>query len=290
MRTLDITFRSTNSATYPKPITALVVEPDAVGQQTGVLLVSHGWGGNRRDYLPTMEYAARELGLLCLSVEFRGSGYDFDPVTGKGSVVPYDGSFYQLFDVLSGLRTVLTLYPGVDRQRMFHYGGSQGGHLALLSAIYAPASFALVYATSPAVRLDAVCASWAGRSFEPWELSARDVVEHAERIRCPVLLEHGTVDAALPMQTHTSVLEARLRELGKQVESTYIQGGGHGLEPVTSRLDRFKLVMPARAGTRRPAEPDDFAAGRIVEMPCAGKTVRVDWSRPPDSVELVRVL
>ena len=62
MHTLDITFRSTNSATYPKPITALVVEPDAVGQQTGVLLVSHGWGGSRRDYLPTMEYAARELG------------------------------------------------------------------------------------------------------------------------------------------------------------------------------------------------------------------------------------
>lgn len=282
----DITFGSVNSEHYAKPVTALVVEPDRVGAGTGVLLVSHGWGGNRRDYLPTMEWAAAQLGLLCLSVEFRGSGYDFDPVTGRGSVRPYDASFYQLFDVLGGLRAVLRLHPGVDRGRIFHYGGSQGGHIALLSAVYAPATFALVYATSPAARIDPERVAWTGRAFEPWELAARDVVAQASAIRCPVVLEHGTADATLPWDTHTKALEERLRELGKEVEATYFQGGGHGLEPETTRLERFKQVMPSRAASLRTSGEDDFARGSVVRIPCAGKTLVVDWSRPQESVAL----
>jgi predicted esterase len=286
MRVYDVTFGSLNSEHYAKPVTALVVEPARVGGDSGVLLVSHGWGGNRRDYLPTMEYAASELGLLCLSVEFRGSGYDFDPVTGRGSVRPYDASFYQLFDVLGGLRTVLHLYPAVDRRRIFHYGGSQGGHLALLSAVYAPATFALVYATSAAARFDPVLVSWTGRAFEPWELAARDAIAQAAAIRCPVVLEHGTADATLPWDTHTRALEERLRALGKDVEATYVEGGGHGLEPVTTRLERFKLLMPPRVASLRSAGQDDFARGSVVRIPCAGRTLVVDWSRPQDSVDL----
>lgn len=286
MHRYDITFPSANSKDYAKSVTALVVEPPHVGEGTGVLLVSHGWGGNRRDYLPTMEYAAAELGLLCASVEFRGSGYDFDQVTGRGSVLPYDVSFYQLFDVLGGLRAVLDLHPGVDRRRIFHYGGSQGGHLALLSAVYAPHTFALVYATSPLVRLDALRASWAGRTFAPWELAARDVVEHASQIRCPVVLEHGTADVLLSWDTQTRVLEERLRGLGRPVDAAYVEGGGHGLEPVTTRLDCFKERMPARVRSLRSEGDDDFSRGSTVRIGCAGRTLRVDWSRPQESVDL----
>ena len=286
MRGYDVTFPSANSKDYAKPVTALVVEPERVGATTGVLVVSHGWGGNRRDYLPTMEYAARDLGLLCVSVEFRGSGYDFDPVTGRGSVVPYDASFYQLLDVLGGLRVLLDLRPGVDRRRIYHYGGSQGGHLALLSAVYAPSTFALVYATSPVVRLDPERAAWAGRSFEPWELAARDALGQADRIRCPVVLEHGKADATVPWDTHTRALEERLRSLGRQVEATYVEGGGHGLEPITTRLDRFKETMPDKVATLRSAGEDDFARGSLIRLPCAGKTLRVNWSLRQESADL----
>ena len=286
MHRYDITFPSVNSKDYAKSVTALVVEPPRVGEGTGVLLVSHGWGGNRRDYLPTMEYAASELGLICLSVEFRGSGFDFDPVTGRGSVVPYDVSFYQLFDVLGGLRAVLELHPNVDRRRIFHYGGSQGGHLALLSAVFAPRTFALVYATSPLVRLDPLRASWAGRTFAPWELAARDVIDHAAEIRCPVILEHGTADVLLPWDTQTRALEERLRSLGHPVDATYVEGGGHGLEPITTRFDCFKERMPARVASLRSVAEDDFRQGSTVRVACAGRTLRVDWSRSQESVEL----
>ena len=46
------------------------------------------------------EVGAGSIFLACVSVEYRGSGFEADPVQGRGWVLPYDGSFYQVFDVL----------------------------------------------------------------------------------------------------------------------------------------------------------------------------------------------
>ena len=288
MRQYEITFRSINSESYAKPITALVYEPDGLSPATGAMLFTHGWGGNRFQHADKMAHAVDLADLVCVSVEYRMSGYDFDPVVGNGAYRPYDASFLQVADVLNGLREVLRLYPSIDRSRIYHYGGSQGGHIALLSTIYAPNSFGAVYAASPLTHISAEILPWTGRDLSDSERAARDVALQAERILCPVFLEHGTADETVACDPHTRALVARLVELGKTVEVRYHEGGGHGLEPVTTRIATFTERVERFLQAARPVERDDFAAETVVRIPCADRTLVVDWSKASDDIELVR--
>lgn len=287
MRNYEITFFSIGPQPYPKRITALATEPDRVGPNTGVLICTHGWGGNRFAYQDTMRHAADLFDLVCISAEFRGSGYESDPVKGNGWELPYDLSFYQTFDVLNGLRAILELRPGLNRRRLMHYGGSQGGHIALLSAIFAPATFAFVYATAPLVRTTPAYEEWAGRRFWPHEQSVRNVLEHADRIRCRVVLEHGTADIEVPHDQHSVPLAEKLRSLGRCVTLKLHEGGTHSLAPVTTRLETFKATAPEFLRTCTTDGRDDFAVGSVIEIPCADRTLRIDWSKPAESHELV---
>ena len=131
MKRYEIAYRTTNGVKETRPITALVIEPDTIGPDTGVLLVTHGWGPNRFQHEDKMRVAAEEYDLVCLAVEYRQSGYACDPVGGYGWDCPYDASFYQVLDVLNGLRFLLETRPQLNRSRLIHYGGSQGGHIAL---------------------------------------------------------------------------------------------------------------------------------------------------------------
>jgi len=286
MRQYEITFQSVNSEDRPKPITALVIAPNALGSNTGAMLCTHGWGGNRFRTQDVMEYAADQFNLICISVEYRQSGFDFDPVGGLGASVPYDASFYQVFDVLNGLRSVLELVPSINRERLFHYGSSQGGHIALLSAIFAPHTFALVYATSPVTHLDESIRHWAGREFAQYELTIRNVIELAHHINCPVLLDHGTDDEVVSCDTHTRALAEKLQAAGKKVSVEYYEGAGHDLEPVTDRLHAFKAMASDAIRHRRINTIDDFAAARKIDIPCSPKTLRIDWSKSMESTEL----
>ncbi len=131
MKRYEIAYRTTNGVKETRPITALMIEPDTIGPDTGVLLVTHGWGPNRFQHEDKMRVAAEEYNLVCLAVEYRQSGYACDPVGGYGWDCPYDASFYQVLDVLNGLRFLLETRLQLDRSRLIHYGGSQGGHIAL---------------------------------------------------------------------------------------------------------------------------------------------------------------
>lgn len=286
MVTFDIAYSSVNFADYARAITATVILPEVVDGRTGVCLCTHGWAGNRFMYMDTMRYAAERFNVISVGVEFRQSGHAFDPVRGVGSDCPYDASFYQVFDVLSGLRAVLEMYPTIHRGRIFHYGGSQGGHIAMLSSIFAPNTFAFVYATSPVVFMDAKTQGWAGREFSEDELCIRSLLDQAERLTVPLCLEHGLADDVIPSETHTKALQERLTALGRDVPVEYVEGGDHMLQPTVTRLEMFKrraevpMSMFVREGR------DDFAAGTIVEIPCRRKTLRIDWSQAKESAKL----
>lgn len=285
MRTYEVTYPSVNTEFYSKSITAVVMEPDLVNAQTGVMVVSHGWGGNRLDYNETMTYACEQFNLICLSTEFRQSGFDFDPVKGLGAYVPYDASFYQVFDVLNGLRTILNLRPNVNRKRLFLYGGSQGGHITLLGTIFAPRTFAFAYAACSVTYLDPQIQKWTGRELAAYELSVRNVIEHADMIQCPIHLEHGTADATV-LDCHTLLLAEKLESLNKPFTVEYIQGGDHGLAPVTNRFETFKRNAAEPIKTFIREGEDDFLRGSIVRISCQDKVLKIDWSKPTGSVEL----
>ena len=213
------------------------------------------------------------------------SGYDFNPVTGSGAYRPYDGSFMQVFDVLNGLRFVLSEIPKINRERIFHYGGSQGGCIALLSSIFAPNTFAFVYSSCGITHFDETHIQWSGREFADYEISIRSAVYHADQIQCPVFMDHGTADTTVPFQ-HTVRMEEKLTSLQKTVTAKYYEGGEHSLQPTTTRLNAFKVMASEPIKTLVHETEDDFSAGRTVEIPCGSKTLVIDWSKPTDSIEL----
>lgn len=280
MRQYEITFESVNCAAVAKRIVALAIEPDRIGPRTGAMLFTHGWGNNRFQDVAKMQAAVDVYDLVCVSVEFRQSGYDFDATRGTGWDCPYDLSFYQVFDVLNGLRQVLAVRPGICRQRLFHYGGSQGGHLAMLGAVFAPKTFAAVYSSCGAAFVDDHFLAWAGREFLPHELLVRNVLGLADRITCPVFLDHGTADVDVDCNRHTRAMEARLKVLGKAVTATYYEGAGHMLTPVTSRIEAFGAMASRFLPHLQNDAQDDFAAGSTVTIPCADRRLVIDWGQP----------
>lgn len=284
MRDYDFTFKSTNAALYAKPITVYVVEPDQIRRTTGLLHCAHGWAGNRFQYADLMKEFANRYDVICIATEFRQSGYDSDPVVGSGYDVPYDASFHQVIDCLNAVRQTLHLYPAIDRSRLMLFGGSQGGHITLLMAAFAPDTFACAVAACSVARMDDERVRWAGREFSADELAIRDAVFLSPRIRCPVALMHGTADDLVP-DAHTREIESALRKAGTvEVRSKYYEGGGHGLEPVTDRqAATIELADDLLRGARH-AGADDFAAARRVVIPCVSKQLVLDWSRDVSDV------
>lgn len=279
MKRYEITYQTTNGTQGTKPITALVIEPDQIGTDTGVMLATHGWGPNRFQHEHRLHVAANEYDLVGLAVEYRQSGYDCDPVTGNGWDCPYDASFYQTLDVLNGLRFLLDLHPQLNRSRLIHYGGSQGGHIALLGAVFAPNTFAGIYANVPAALIDEKIAGWAGRTFAPHELAIRNVLNLCDRIQCPVLVEHGTLDTDLPYERHAGPLVKRLKEVGK-LDREVAYAGGHDLTPAITRHEAFLKSAPLVLRQWRNPRTDDFRAKNIIEVPAADYILRIDWSKP----------
>jgi cephalosporin-C deacetylase-like acetyl esterase len=287
MRRHEITYPSVNNELFPKFITASVMEPDTITPRTGVMLFSHGWGSNRYHHEDKMAWTCDRFDLVCLCVEYRQSGLAFDPSRGIGAEVPYDASFLQVFDVLNAVRAALNLRPALHRGRIFHYGTSQGGHIALLGAVFAPNTFAFVYPSSPLFFLDEERQKWTGRYMAGHEMSARNALEHADQIRCPVFLEYGTADSTLPPQTQFEPLARKLRDLGTATAVVPYEGGNHGLEPTITRFDAFKKMAAEPMRTLTNPRRDDFLAGTRIEIACADRTLCIDWSKPPDNAELV---
>jgi len=276
-------YKSVNCPGCPKPITALVVEPDRIDKNTGAMLFTHGWGCNRFYDVDKIEYSCDRFNLVCVSVEYRDCGYEFNPATGAGYCRPYDTSFYQVFDVLNGLRTVLAIHRDLNRKRLFHYARSQGGHIALIGSMFAPKTFAFMYLSSPITHLDKNILTWPGREFTPTELSVRNMLEHADRIQCPLFIDHGTGDTDVPHDIHTEELVRRLKALGRKPAVKYYPGGRHDLTPATTMYDAFKTMAAKPMKTMTNRMTDDFTAGSKVEITCADKTLCIDWSEPTDS-------
>ncbi len=285
MKKYEISFLSSNTEAYPKMITALIIEPDKLNAHTGAMLFTHGWGGNRFQHQDKMEYTADKFNLVCISTEYRQSGYDFDPVKGLGAYLPYDASFYQVFDVLNSLREVLHHRSAINRKRLFHYGGSQGGHIALLSSMFAPDTFAFIYASSPLVYLDEKIKKWTGRAFAEYELSVRNVIEHADLIKCPLFIDHGTADSTVSVE-HSKLLEKKLKELGKEHIFKYYEGGEHSLEPAITKMEAFKAMASDPISDLKNNQTDDFASRNKIVIDCGEKILNIDWNKTPESTTL----
>ena len=289
MNEYEFSFQSINTEKYAKPITSLCMIPEKTEEDPGIMLFTHGWGVHRFQHKDKMEFVCERNNLICLATEYRQSGFDFNPEKGSGYAVPYDTSFYQVFDVLNALRTLLGLHAVVNRKRIYHYGTSQGGHIALLSGIFAPRTFASIYASSPMTHIDAQKAGLAGRTFGEWELLIRDVGAHAGMIRCPIYLEHGTADESVSRTAHTGSLVSELAAHNKEYTVRYYENGGHDLQPATDKLTAFISMLSEGFLDQENEFPDDFISGSKVIIPCGSKTLEIDWSKLSEDHELIKL-
>ena len=120
-----------------------------------------------------------------------------------------------------------------------------------------------------------------GRSFSEDELYIRNCVELAPRVRCPVLLIHGTADETVG-DHHSRELESALEAGGVEMTSKYYEGGLHFLSPVTTRRDTTVELADALLREVRRPEEDDFLQRSQVKISCVTKQLVIDWSREPD--------
>ena len=282
----EIIFNSFNSIHYPKRITVYIVAPEITDKNTGIMHFAHGWGGNRFQYQEMQREFANRYNLFCIAAEYRQSGFDFDATTGIGTDVPYDASNVQVVDCLNAVRKTLEVYPSLNKRRIISFGGSQGGHIAVLMSIFSPNTFALVVSASGISHITPELAGWAGRDFSEDELEIRNVVKMASLIPCPVVLMHGTADTELP-EGHTRNLEDGLHAAGKEVRVKYYEGGGHSLAPVSDRKSATVELADYLLKNVRNEKSLDFDEQRKIIIPCAKKNFVIDWSKPAEDPGLI---
>ena len=129
--------------------------------------------------------------------------------------------------------------PGVRRDRLALVGFSTGGGMAALAASSGADVQAVV----------TVSGSFRETLFSNEPRSALSVVKD---LRPPILILHATTDQAEPVET-SKEYEAQARQLGKNVEAYYYEGGGHAVvllyshrEDLTRRVVEFlnKYLRP----------------------------------------------
>ncbi len=216
-----------------KQLVAAVAAPPRPDAETGALLWLHGWGGNRFQYEAIVPEFAERFNFYVIAPEWRGCGLDCDPVTGAGICKPYDFSHLQVVDALNALREARAKYRFDDR-RLFAWGGGQGGHIAALVAAYAPETFAAVTNVAGFSYVDAAREIQLGWTLAPRDFEVRDARRFAGQIRSKVWLIHGELDASVPIE-HAYSLEKALKSAGVRVQTKFIAGAAHMLDPITDR-------------------------------------------------------
>ncbi|RJS85499.1 alpha/beta fold hydrolase [Candidatus Bathyarchaeota archaeon] len=260
-----------------KRIDVLFVVPEVINDETGFMLVLHGWGGNRYQYRDMMLDFSDRYNVICISPEYRDSGFDASP-TGHGIRQPYDFSHLQVIDALTSFQTVRKLYENLDWGRSFVWGGSQGGHIALLASEFAPSTFALtidacgiVYPTESFWNK----AGWRGRGPE---FEIRDARRFIDNIQNKVIIFHGGKDESVSIE-QSYELEKLLKQKGKDVEAHYYPNGDHFLRPETTRMDATIQHASKDILSRRRTGVDDFSKMGQTLLECSGRRYVVDFSR-----------
>ncbi|MBN2490188.1 MAG: prolyl oligopeptidase family serine peptidase [Planctomycetes bacterium] len=219
---------------------------------TGLLVVLHGIGTNFHRYDTECETWVNEYNVITVQVNYRGTGV---PPPG------YDFGKYQAIDTLRVVKHVVDTYA-VNKQRIFLWGASGGGNVALHAAKMAPGTFALVaalapitrptteedrmlrgYGTDPAGGWETAMLGAGGRyTEEEWDIrDAQRLAPYLKRV--PVYLLHGDADPVVDWQ-HSCDLHFALLAAGAAVAFITIQGGDHDFKGALDPTEdsRFKAT------------------------------------------------
>jgi len=219
-----------------------------INSSTGLMLMIHGMGSDFHEHDDIAKKFTSLFNVVCLQVQDRCAGK-------KCPYMPTDLGKYQTIDCLNAVNWVINNYH-LDLKRIYVWGGSGGGHMALLSIIYAPNLFAGCVSHAPFTK-----ATLPGEIANEWqdgwiklcipvgkipneEIEIRSPVMLANKIKTPLMLIHGDADETVSV-THSRILSSKLKELNNRSFKYHeIPGGTHNLSRAqSSTLDtRFKAT------------------------------------------------
>lgn len=209
-----------------------IVAPVHLTPETGLLLMIHGLGSDWDEHDAVARDWAQRYDMICLQVRDRHAGP-------RGLECPMDLGKYQAVDCLRAVAWTLGRWP-CDRRRIVVWGGSGGGHMALMSMVLAPALFSAGIVCCPYTH-PTLPGELGGEWQDGWirrcipegpvpeeEIFIRSPLRLAHRLTRPLLLMHGDADTVVSVE-HSRRLAARLGELGAPLRYREVAGGNHDL-------------------------------------------------------------
>jgi len=243
------------------------------------ILHPHG-GPSSRDvwgWDPEVQFLASR-GFAVLQVNFRGS-------TGYGThhrVAGYRQWGLAMQDDITDAAQWAIAQGIADPQRLGIYGASYGGYAALMALVKTPELFqagASLAGVSDIIEMLDNEAAYACSDFntptvgDSWrdrdQLAAVSPARHADRIRAPVLIAHGTQDPIVHVNQANHMIDA-LEKSGHEVESVLYADEVHGFIDERNAIDFYtklasffeRHLLGPRAQTASSAAPQADTGAR----------------------------
>ncbi len=286
----------------------MYIKPPAAGitENTGMMLVSHNWGGTWQLTAPWCDILCDKFNLICISVNYLQSGWQ------AGDPVPYDHGVLQAMDCLRALywvRGELTA-KGVrfNPRRTYAAGASGGGNVSQMVNKFAPRSFGCIIDLCGMPGLSDDIAFGAGRlnagysrdpqapnHLTPAMREIRDfgnpahlALQYAAHPDNQVVIVHGEDDDYCSCADKVAIFEkmirAGFRPAGVFVTPAMVDGivlttTGHPVGDRPYVIARFGRPYIAERGefVKLACPADDFALRHVVEYPVTGGIYRIDF-------------
>jgi len=207
-------------------------------EQVPMVVGLHTWSFDRHNQQELIDLCVKR-GWALLLPEFRGPNKVENPRAPEAC-----GSKIAKQDVIDAIDYVCANYP-IDSQHIFLFGGSGGGHMALMLAAYRPELWTGVSAWCPitdlikwheyygvgqkyALHLEGCCGGAPGNSVEvDLEYKTRSPISYLNKLlKAKLSIHHGRADSSVPY-SHTLELAMQLETMGHEQLFFEIFDGGH---------------------------------------------------------------
>ena len=285
-----------------------IKEPSAgIGGNTGIILLSHNWGGTWELTRPWCDVICDKFNLIAVSVNYLQSGWRADKNT-----VPYDHGLLQAGDLLRAvwhIREYLAAEGAAwNPRRCYAAGASGGGNVSQMANKLAPHSFACVIdLCGMACLSDAIAfgeqrlnALYSRDPDSPYYLTPamreiRDLGNMTHLARQfqanpanQVVIVHGLDDDYCPVTDKIAVfrnmIRAGFRPEGhfitpNQVDGIVVTTTGHQVGDRAYVIAHFGKDYLAERGEHiaQLREPGDFDRRHVVVYPVTGGEYRIDF-------------
>ncbi len=197
----------------------------------------------RNEWSPLLVQLFAQQGFGVLEIDNRGSGNrgrDFEaPIYRRMGGV-------EVADQVAGL-AALDNVPWADRSKVGIFGHSYGGYMTLMCLSQASDQFRSGVAVAPVSDWALYDTHYTERYMglpddNPDGYRDANVLSHLDKLKGPLLLIHGMADDNV-LFTHSTMIMARLQQLGKQFELMTYPGAKHSMQEREVSIHRFDLIL-----------------------------------------------